>query len=213
MFSTSSIVAYSDDTLSLVYAKGQRLDKPPKPEIMIQPVPVLILSVTCLAAFAAAADVDVWRMERQPKTLLRDNLKDSDYSFSFKDGTERTTENYRLQEASPSKFPSLGSVDVRASIGRVTLENQASFPAHSHPRTSETLYLLDGQLETFFRMEAPEDRLVFNNVSTGQALVFPQGLGHGLKCVCKKRACTYLSFYRSGDTASTPALEQVEQQT
>lgn len=142
-----------------------------------------------------------------PKTLSsqRKDAEDSDFTISFNLSEARVAPNYWKQSATVDTHPTLGAADVQTSLQRVALRSQKSFAVHSHPRAAETMYLQKGKLDTFFRMEGDDEpRVVRNRLLAGQAVVFPQGLAHGVKCVSTKD-CVYVVYYTSADAGFVAA--------
>lgn len=136
---------------------------------------------------------------------VRNNLSDSDFRIRFSDAAQNQGPNFLAQLASVSTFPVLGGQDMQASIARVALMPGASFPTHTHPRASETLYLARGKLRTNLRFEGLSGpRVVVSTLKPGEVTVFPQGLAHDTTCVCKT-GCVYIAFFNSADGGVTPA--------
>lgn len=95
------------------------------------------------------------------------------------------------------QFPGLNSLGV--SLSRLDFAPQGLNPLHGHPRASETLVLLEGELYAGFITTNPSDpkdkpRLFAKILHAGDVFVFPRGLIHFQYNVGKTHAVAIVSF-------------------
>lgn len=136
---------------------------------------------------------------------IRSALPDSAFRIRFSKAAQIVGPNFRAQAASVDNFPVLGGSDVQSSIVRVRLGSGVTFPTHTHPRASETLYLQRGRARVSVRFEGlGNPRVVRNVLQSGQVTVFPQGLAHETKCISKV-PCLFISYLNSADPGITGA--------
>lgn len=131
----------------------------------------------------------------------RRNLGDADFLIKMENSKVIIPEDKSMTQetASVSQYKVLGLSDVQATVERVHLNMNKSFPSHSHPRGSETLYVESGLLSTSLRFEGlTAARIVRLNLRRGFVTVFPQGLPHKLRCTSLS-GCTYISFFNTAD--------------
>ena len=136
---------------------------------------------------------------KQSAPLLRNRFRNVDFVVRFSKALQIPGPDFHGQVATVDTFPILGGIDVQSSAARVFLKPGASFPTHTHPRATETLYLVKGVLKTQFRFEGiVKPRIVTNILHSNQITVFPQGLAHLTTCI-SKFPCVFVSTLNSGD--------------
>jgi len=67
-------------------------------------------------------------------------------------------------------------------------------PPHLHPRASEILTVLEGQLLVGFVTSAPGNRLISKVLNPGDVFVFPQGLIHFQRNTGHQKAVAFVGF-------------------
>jgi len=117
-------------------------------------------------------------LQKAPTRLARLNvLKDNkDWLFDFTSGLGTTSSaGGNVTVASVANFPALfanGMAMAVAQIGPCGMNTP-----HTHPRATEILYLVNGEMETGF-IEENGARFVNNALTKGQGMLFPQGSIH-----------------------------------
>ncbi|KAL1203814.1 Germin-like protein subfamily 3 member 4 [Cardamine amara subsp. amara] len=105
------------------------------------------------------------------------------------------TDNY-LQSSvtllTASEFPGLNTLGL--SVSRTDLEKDGSVPFHSHPRSSEMLYVVKGVV--FAGFLDTNEKMFQTVLRKGDVFVFPRGLLHFCLSSGFEQA-TALSFYNS----------------
>ena len=134
---------------------------------------------------------------------VRNALPDSAFKIDPRDGAVTRTADWTSRAATVADFPALGGADVQTLVSRTSIRPGKAFITHSHPRSSETLYLVRGRLNATFSFEGASPRVVTNLLSAGQATVFPQGLVHSVRCVSKS-FCEYVATFNSADPGLVP---------
>lgn len=134
----------------------------------------------------------------------RSELADDDFLIMFRDSLQTIEDGQISRFASATTFPALGLPDVQIGINKVTLFSNKVYPAHTHPRASETLFVLKGEVDVVLALEGKKEkaRVVKNFLTAGDTAIVPQGLPHSLKCVGRK-SCNVLAFYNSADPGKT----------
>ncbi|CAF2129611.1 hypothetical protein BRARA_C04288 [Brassica rapa] len=105
------------------------------------------------------------------------------------------TDNYlqsNVTMLTASEFPGLNTLGL--SVSRTDLERDGSVPLHSHPRSSELLFVVSGVV--FAGFVDTNDKIFQTVLRKGDVFVFPRGLLHFCLSGGFERA-TALSFYNS----------------
>ncbi|CAN7045647.1 unnamed protein product [Brassica rapa subsp. trilocularis] len=131
--------------------------------------------------------------------------------YTCKDGTQVTPEDFYFQGlASPSaasntstgaivtgatveKLPGLNTLGL--SMSRIDYAPNGLNPPHIHPRASEIIYVLEGQLYVGFVTTA--GKLVAKHVNKGEVFVFPKGLLHFQKNIAKSAPASVIAAFDS----------------
>ncbi|XVF22231.1 hypothetical protein REPUB_Repub12eG0155700 [Reevesia pubescens] len=79
--------------------------------------------------------------------------------------------------AGVDKIPGLNTLGV--SLTRTDYEPGGLNPPHTHPRATEILFVLDGELDVGFITTA--NKLISKSIKKGDVYVFPKGLVHFMK--------------------------------
>jgi len=137
-----------------------------------------VLQATAQVADANKAAELVADLKRAPTQVARLNiLKDNrDWLFDYNAGvgTVRAAGG-NLTLANIANFPALFANGVAMAIGQ--MEPCGMNTPHTHPRATEFLYLVNGQMEVGF-IEENGARFVTNTMTQGQGTVFPKGSIH-----------------------------------
>ncbi|KAA3475125.1 germin-like protein subfamily 2 member 4 [Gossypium australe] len=75
------------------------------------------------------------------------------------------------------KIPGLNTLGV--SLARIDYQPDGLNPPHTHPRASEIIFVLDGELDVGFITTA--NKLISKSIKKGDIFVFPEGLNNGVK--------------------------------
>jgi len=117
-------------------------------------------------------------LQKAPTRLARLNvLKDNtDWMFDYTTGLGTTkSAGGNLTAANVANFPALFANGLAMTIGQ--MEPCGMNTPHTHPRATEILYLVTGELEAGFISENGA-RFVDNVLTKGQGTLFPQGSIH-----------------------------------
>ncbi|KVI11439.1 putative germin-like protein 2-1 [Cynara cardunculus var. scolymus] len=75
-----------------------------------------------------------------------------------------------------AELPGLNTFGI--SMARIDFAPWGINPPHTHPRATEILTVLEGNIEVGFVTSNPENRLITKGLQKGDVFVFPQGLIH-----------------------------------
>jgi quercetin dioxygenase-like cupin family protein len=111
--------------------------------------------------------------------------------------------NFKVTKASLAEFPALNG----QSVSFATLEYPAGTinPPHTHPRSAELLFVVDGSLEVGFIDTT--NKLYTQTLQLGDMFVFPKGLVHYQSNANAKNPATAISAFGSANagTVSVPS--------
>ncbi|GFP95036.1 germin-like protein 5-1 [Phtheirospermum japonicum] len=88
--------------------------------------------------------------------------------------TGNTTAGAAVTAANVEKIPGLNTLGV--SLARVDYAPSGLNPPHTHPRATEIVFVLEGQLYVGFI--TTDNKLISKTISKGDVFVFPKGLLH-----------------------------------
>lgn len=128
----------------------------------------------------------------------RNELSPEDYVINLEDEVILRTPEYVVRQANFSNFPILGGRDVQMHMVKVFLNPSATLFSHYHPRSSEMFMVKQGTFRVEIFLEFPLTEPVTNTLTTKDATVFPQGLGHRITCISERR-CGFISVFTSAD--------------
>lgn len=157
--------------------------------------------VALATAGAAAATTPDARDLFPTAAALRSKIADDDFAIDISAIKGKPNGAGNVRPGEQGDFPVLGLPDVQMAFSRFTIEPNAHNALHTHPRATETLFVIKGRLEVFFVEEnsaTSPARLVENTLRPEGLTVFPRGLIHGQRCVSDD-TCEYLSVLNSGD--------------
>ncbi|KAG4187772.1 hypothetical protein ERO13_A08G122300v2 [Gossypium hirsutum] len=92
--------------------------------------------------------------------------------------------------ANVEKIPGLNTLGV--SLARIDYEPGGLNPPHTHPRATEIIFVLDGELDVGFITTS--NKLISKSVKKGDIFVFPKGLVHFQKNNGEKPASVIAGF-------------------
>jgi len=134
-------------------------------------------AVAQTADAAKAADI-VADLKRAPTQVARLNIlaNNRDWLFDYNAGVG-TVRNAggNLTVANVANFPALFANGMAMAVGQVAPCGMNS--PHTHPRATEFLFLVNGQMDAGF-IEENGARFVINTLSGGQGTIFPKGSIH-----------------------------------
>lgn len=111
----------------------------------------------------------------------------------------------------PGNMPGLNTLGL--SMGRIDMAAGSAIPPHTHPRGSETIFVVKGTLNVGFVDSS--NRLFSEKLVVGDVFVFPKGTVHYLQNIGKKTAFIVSAFNSQNPGAvivslaafaSTPAI-------
>ncbi|CAA7017191.1 unnamed protein product [Microthlaspi erraticum] len=164
----------------------------------------LVVVVTVLVAVVAVAEATM--LQDFCVADLSNAVKVNGYTC--KDSTQVTPENFYFQGlaaaantgnsstgavvtgATVEKLPGLNTLGL--SMSRIDYAPNGLNPPHVHPRASEIVFVLEGQLYVGFVTTA--GKLISKHINKGEVFVFPKGLLHFQKNVAKAPASVLAAF-------------------
>ncbi|OIV91048.1 hypothetical protein TanjilG_17008 [Lupinus angustifolius] len=104
------------------------------------------------------------------------NVTESDFFFAglAKPGIINNTVGSLVTAANVEKIPGLNTLGV--SFSRIDYKAGGLNPPHTHPRATEIVFVLEGQLDVGFITTA--NKLISKTIKKGEIFVFPKGLVH-----------------------------------
>jgi len=116
----------------------------------------------------------------------------SDFFFDglAKPGLTNNTMGSKVTPANVEKIPGLNTLGV--SFSRIDYAPGGLNPPHTHPRATEIVFVLDGELDVGFITTA--NVLVNKTIKAGEIFVFPRGLVHFQKNNGKVPAAVIAAF-------------------
>lgn len=164
-----------------------------------------LLSILALCCVLGLSFASIPSFGLQTAAATRSKFHDRDFLIQFNRGTQVNTPAFQASIADVTNFPVLGGRDVQLTILRVTVKSVETLFAHSHPRASETLLVVQGTVRSSFRFEGiGQVRTVTNVIGAGESTVFPQGLIHETVCI-SQGDCTFMAVLNSADPGTVPA--------
>ncbi|TYJ21124.1 hypothetical protein E1A91_A08G043200v1 [Gossypium mustelinum] len=120
------------------------------------------------------------------------NVTEADFFFSglANPGVINNSVGSVATGANVEKIPGLNTLGV--SLARIDYAPGGLNPPHTHPRATEIIFVLDGELEVGFITTS--NKLVSKSVKKGDVFVFPRGLVHFQKNNGDKSASVIAGF-------------------
>jgi len=136
-----------------------------------------------LQIVAQVADADkaaelVADLQKAPTQVARLNIlkNNRDWLFDYNAGVGTVVSaGGNLTLANVANFPALFANNIAMAIGQMAPCGMNT--PHTHPRATEFLFLVNGQMEVGF-IEENGARFVINDLTPGQGTIFPQGSIH-----------------------------------
>lgn len=122
----------------------------------------------------------------------KENTTADDFFFAglAKPGNVNTTTGSLVTAANVQKIPGLNTLGV--SLSRVDYVPGGLNPPHTHPRATEIVFVLDGELDVGFITTT--NALISKTIKEGEIFVFPKGLIHFQKNNGKEKASVIAAF-------------------
>ncbi|KAK6916950.1 Cupin 1 [Dillenia turbinata] len=122
----------------------------------------------------------------------KSKVKAADFSFAglAKPGNITGKFGSLVTTANVMQIPGLNTLGV--SLARIDYKPGGLNPPHTHPRGTEMIFVLDGELDVGFITTA--DVLITKNIKKGEIFVFPRGLIHFQKNNGEKPASVIAAF-------------------
>lgn len=120
------------------------------------------------------------------------NITAEDFFFAgiAKPGVINNTVGSVVTAANVDKIPGLNTLGV--SFSRIDYKPGGLNPPHTHPRATEIVFVLEGELEVGFVTTA--NKLISKTIKKGEVFVFPVGLLHFQKNKADKAASVLSAF-------------------
>ncbi|KAL9348067.1 hypothetical protein Peur_059433 [Populus x canadensis] len=120
------------------------------------------------------------------------NVTEADFFFDglAKPGKVNNSVGSLVTGANVEKIPGLNTLGV--SLSRIDYAADGLNPPHTHPRATEMIFVLEGELDVGFITTA--NKLISKTVKKGEIFVFPRGLVHFQKNNGDKEASVIAAF-------------------
>ncbi|XP_015968667.1 germin-like protein subfamily 2 member 4 [Arachis duranensis] len=153
-------------------------------------IAILVILISSAISFAFASDPDTLQdfcvaLPSSSKTGVKvngfackesSNVTESDFFFNglAKAATINNTVGSVVTAANVEKIPGLNTLGV--SLSRIDYKPSGLNPPHTHPRATEVVFVLEGELEVGF--VTTSNKLISKTIKEGEVFVFPKGLIH-----------------------------------
>lgn len=124
----------------------------------------------CVADLASGVKVNGFTCKEASKV----NASDFSSNILAKPGSTNNTFGSVVTGANVQKVPGLNTLGV--SLSRIDYAPGGLNPPHTHPRATEVVFVLEGQLDVGFITTA--NVLISKTISKGEIFVFPKALVH-----------------------------------
>ena len=124
------------------------------------------------------------------KDATKVNASDFFSNILAKPGATNNTFGSLVTGANVEKVPGLNTLGV--SLSRIDYAPGGLNPPHTHPRATEVVFVLEGQLDVGFITTA--NVLISKTINKGEIFVFPKGLVHFQKNNAKEPAVVIAAF-------------------
>ncbi|KAL0412846.1 UNVERIFIED_CONTAM: Germin-like protein subfamily 2 member 4 [Sesamum radiatum] len=124
--------------------------------------------------------------------ICKSNITAEDFFFAgiAKPGATNTTTGSLVTGANVEKIPGLNTLGV--SLSRIDYAPGGLNPPHTHPRATEVVFVLYGELDVGFITTS--NSLISKSIKEGEVFVFPKGLVHFQKNNGKQPAAVISAF-------------------
>ncbi|KAJ7973189.1 Germin-like protein 1 [Quillaja saponaria] len=144
------------------------------------------LQDVCVADLTSGVKVNGFACKDPAKV----NASDFFFNGLAKPGATNNTFGSLVTAANVQKIPGLNTLGV--SLSRVDYAPGGINPPHTHPRATEIVFVLEGELDVGFITTA--NVLISKTIKTGEVFVFPKGLVHFQKNNGKAPAAALAGF-------------------
>ncbi|KAL7124945.1 hypothetical protein ABFS83_14G082800 [Erythranthe nasuta] len=143
-----------------------------------------MLQDICVADLTSAVKVNGF--------TCKSNVTADDFFFAglAKPALTNTTTGAAVTGANVQRIPGLNTLGV--SLGRIDYAPGGLNPPHTHPRATEVVFVLEGELDVGFITTA--NVLYSKTIKKGEVFVFPKGLVHFQKNNGKSNAAVVAAF-------------------
>ncbi|KAK1292319.1 Germin-like protein subfamily 2 member 4 [Acorus calamus] len=140
----------------------------------------------CVADLTSAVKVNGFVCKESSKVSATDFF----YDGLASPGATNNTMGSLVKPANVEKIPGLNTLGV--SLSRVDYAPGGLNPPHTHPRATEIVFVLEGEIEVGFITTA--NVLISKTIKKGEVFVFPRGLVHFQKNNGDKPAAALAAF-------------------
>ncbi|KAL2325699.1 hypothetical protein Fmac_024757 [Flemingia macrophylla] len=164
---------------------------------------IILVILCCAISFAFSSDPDTLQdlCVALPSSAVKvngfackeeSNVTEADFFFAglANPGLTNNTLGSVVTAANVDKIPGLNTLGV--SFSRIDYKAGGLNPPHTHPRATEIVFVLDGQLDVGFITTA--NKLISKSIKKGEIFVFPKGLVHYQKNNGDKPASVLSAF-------------------
>ncbi|KAI3448415.1 hypothetical protein Pfo_005080 [Paulownia fortunei] len=143
-----------------------------------------MLQDICVADLTSAVKVNGF--------VCKSNVTAEDFFFNglAKPGATNNSVGSLVTGANVEKIPGLNTLGV--SLSRIDYAPSGLNPPHTHPRATEIVFVLEGELDVGFITTA--NVLISKSIKKGEIFVFPKGLVHFQKNNGKSPAAVIAAF-------------------
>lgn len=133
-----------------------------------------------------------WTAVKLNGFACKSNVTAEDFFFDglAKPGATNNTSGSLVTGANVQKIPGLNTLGV--SLSRIDYAPGGLNPPHTHPRATEVVFVLEGELDVGFITTA--NVLYTKSIKKGEIFVFPKGLVHFQKNNGKSTAAVIAAF-------------------
>lgn len=150
-----------------------------------------MICITCFFFFCAILIVTAVKVNGFTcKDAAKVNASDFSSDILAKAGATNNTYGSLVTAANVLKIPGLNTLGV--SLSRVDYAPGGINPPHTHPRATEIVFVLEGELDVGFITTG--NVLISKTISKGEIFVFPKGLVHFQKNNAKEPASVLAAF-------------------
>lgn len=146
-----------------------------------------LLQDICVAELTGGIKINGFACKNASKV----NATDFFFDGLMKPGaTNTTTMGSLVRAANVEKIPGLNTLGV--SMSRIDYAPDGLNPPHTHPRATEIVFVLAGELDVGFITTS--NTLISKTIKKGEIFVFPKGLVHFQKSIGKGPASVIAAF-------------------
>ncbi|CAK9154998.1 unnamed protein product [Ilex paraguariensis] len=162
---------------------------------------MILMIMAAISSYKVSGDPDLLQdicvadLTSGPKVngfVCKTNISDADFFFAglAKPGLTNNTNGAVVTAANVEKIPGLNTLGV--SLSRIDYAPGGLNPPHTHPRATEIVFVLEGELDVGFITTA--NVLISKHITKGEIFTFPRGLVHFQKNNGKVPASVIAAF-------------------